>query len=344
MACFIIAEAGVNHNGSEELALRLVETAAAAGANAVKFQTFSADQLVRPGTHTADYQRRNTGAADQYAMLKQLELPLQALGKLKSRADALGIEFMSTPFDGSAAQMLVGLGMRRIKVPSGEITNLPLLEQLAGFGLPLIVSTGMADLTEVEEAVAALARARKRHGVSESAENWLTLLHCTSNYPARPEDVNLRAMLTLHEHFSVPVGYSDHTDGTAIAVAAAALGASVIEKHFTTDKALPGPDHRASLAPNELATMIQAIRTVESSLGDGVKAPRSAELPVRDLVRRSVTLIRQRRLGERIEAEDLALLRPGTGIPPCDVARVVGRRAARDLAAGTTLVWDDLRA
>jgi len=342
MACFIIAEAGVNHNGSEELALRLVEAAAAARADAVKFQTFSAEQLVRPGTETAAYQRSNAGAADQFAMLKQLELPPTALRNLKARADALGIEFMSTPFDLSAARLLVGLGMRRIKVPSGEITNLPLLEDLAGFGLPLIVSTGMADLAEVDEAVAALGEARKRCGLEARREEWLTLLHCTSNYPAKPEDVNLRAMLTLQRHFSVPVGYSDHTDGTAIAVAAAALGATVIEKHFTLDRELPGPDHKASLAPLELAAMVREIRAVESSLGDGVKEPRAAELPVRELVRRSVTLARARRRGERIEAEDLVLLRPGNGIPPRDLARVVGRRAARDLAAGSTLVWEDL--
>lgn len=342
MACFIIAEAGVNHNGSEELAHGLVEAAAAAGADAVKFQTFSAEQLVRRGTETAAYQRSNAGETDQFAMLRRLELAPEALGRLKARADALGIEFMSTPFDVGAARLLVGLGMRRIKVPSGEITNLPLLEQLAEFGLPLVVSTGMADIAEVGEAVSAMGAARERAGCVTPLTEWLTLLHCTSNYPTRAEDVNLRAMLTLRERFQVPVGYSDHTEGAAIAVAAVALGASVVEKHFTLDRALPGPDHRASLAPGELAAMVREIRAVELGLGDGVKAPRPAELPVRDLVRRSVTLTRAVRRGERIDAADLALLRPGGGIPPKDLARVAGQRAARDLAAGSTLVWEDL--
>jgi sialic acid synthase SpsE len=226
--------------------------------------------------------------------------------------------------------MLVELGVKRLKVGSGEITNIPFLGALGELGLPLIVSTGMADMDEVAEAVAALPRER------------LTLLHCTSNYPAAPEDVNLRAMTSLRERFSLPVGYSDHTEGTAIAVAAAALGATVIEKHFTLDRGLPGPDHRASLAPDALTRMVADIRAVEAGLGDGVKAPRPAELPVRELVRRSVTLVRARRRGERIAAEDLALLRPGRGIAPKDLGRVAGKRAARDIAAGSTLVWEDL--
>jgi N-acetylneuraminate synthase len=342
MGCFLIAEAGVNHNGSEALAERLVETAAACGADAVKFQTFSAQRLVRPGTETAAYQRANAGASDQFAMLKALELPDGALRRLKTRADALGVEFMSTPFDTDAARELVELGMRRIKVPSGEITNLPFLENLAGFDLPLVVSTGMADLAEVREAVDTIAVARRQRGFTAPLDARVTLLHCTSNYPAAPADVNLRAMLSLGSAFTLPVGYSDHTDGTAIAVAAVALGAAVIEKHFTLDRTLPGPDHRASLAPDELQRMIQEIRAVEAGLGDGVKAPRPSELPVRALVRRSVTLMRARRRGDRIEATDLALLRPGTGIPPRELARVTGKRAARDLEAGVQLGWEDL--
>jgi N-acetylneuraminate synthase len=330
--CFVIAEAGVNHNGSEALALRLVEAAAECGADAVKFQTFAADKLATAGAQAAEYQRANAGAADQLSMLKKLELPAESFRRLKARADALGIEFMSTPFDAESARMLVELGMRRIKVPSGEITNLPFLEELAAFGLPLIVSTGMADMEEVAQAVAAVGAARSR----------LTLLHCTSNYPALPEDVNLRAMATLRERFSLPVGYSDHTDGTAIAIAAAALGAVAIEKHFTLDRDLEGPDHKASLAPEALRRMVQDIRAVEAGLGNGVKAPRPNELPVRDLVRRSVTLRRARRAGERIAAEDLVLLRPGSGIAPKDLARVAGKRAVRDLPAGATLAWEDL--
>lgn len=338
----MIAEAGVNHNGSEEIAERLVETAAACGADAVKFQTFSAERLVSPGTETAAYQRTNTGESDQLAMLKALELPASALRRLKAHADSLHIEFMSTPFDSEAALALVELGVRRIKVPSGEITNLPFLEELAGFDLPLVVSTGMADLSEVREAVETIEATRRRRGLAAPLAERVTLLHCTSNYPAAPTDVNLRAMLSLGSAFGLPVGYSDHTKGTAIAVAAAALGAVAIEKHFTLDRTLPGPDHRASLAPDELRRMIEEIRAVEAALGDGVKAPRPAELPVRALVRRSVTLVRARRRGERIEAVDLVLLRPGTGIPPRDLARVTGKRAARDLEAGAQLAWGDL--
>jgi len=338
----VIAEAGVNHNGSEELAVRLVETAAASGADAVKFQTFSAERLVRPGTETADYQRANAGESDQFAMLKALELPEKSLRQLKARADSLGIEFMSTPFDIEAARVLVDLGVRRIKVPSGEITNLPFLAALAGFDLPLVVSTGMADLQEVKEAIGTIDNARRQHGFVAPLAERVTLLHCTSNYPAAPSDVNLRAMLSLGAAFGLPVGYSDHTDGTAFAVAAAALGAVVIEKHFTLDRGLPGPDHRASLAPDELRRMVAEIRVVEAGLGDGVKAPRAAELPVRALVRRSVTLVRARRRGERIDAADLELLRPGTGIPPRELVRVAGKHAARDLEAGAQLAWGDL--
>jgi N,N'-diacetyllegionaminate synthase len=342
MSCFVIAEAGVNHNGSAVLAEQLVETAAACGADAVKFQTFSAARLVLPGTETAEYQRANAGTVDQFSMLKALELPEAALRRLKARADALGIEFMSTPFDTDGARTLLELGMRRIKVPSGEITNLPFLEELAAFDLPLVVSTGMADLGEVREAVDSIARVRRQRGFVAPLAERVTLLHCTSNYPTQPADVNLRAMLSLGSIFGLPVGYSDHTEGTAIGVAAAALGAVMIEKHFTLDRTLPGPDHRASLAPDGLRRMIEEIRVVEAGLGDGVKAPRPAELSVRALVRRSVTLVHARRRGDRIEAADLALLRPGTGIPPRELIQVAGKRAARDLEAGAQLLWEDL--
>jgi N,N'-diacetyllegionaminate synthase len=340
--CFIIAEAGVNHNGSEALALRLVETAAACGADAVKFQTFSADHLARPGTRTAEYQRANTGEGDQLAMLRALELSPEVFRRLKARADALGIEFMSTPFDPGAARFLVELGMRRIKVASGEITNLPFLAALAAYDLPLLVSTGMADIEEVAEAVEAVAKVRARGRLAAPLAERLTLLHCTSNYPAGAEDVNLRAMATLRAKFALPVGYSDHTEGTLFAVAAVALGAEVVEKHFTVDRDLPGPDHKASLAPEDLRRMIDDIRAMEAGLGDGIKQARLPELPVRELVRRSVTLLTARKKGERIAAEHLALLRPGNGIAPKDIDRVVGKRAARELGAGSTLTWEDV--
>jgi N-acetylneuraminate synthase len=339
--CFIIAEAGVNHNGSVELALKLVDAAADAGADAVKFQTFRAEALVVPGAPKAAYQVANSTGSDQFSMLRALELKPEAYAQLRDRCTARGIEFMSTPFDLESALWLAGLGMKRIKIASGELTNLPLLRGLAGLGLPLVLSTGMSTLDEVAEAVRAIgAQAQGREAAATPPR--LTLLHCTSNYPAAEEDVNLRAMLTLRDTFGLPVGYSDHTGGTAVALAAAALGASVIEKHFTLDQEFPGPDHRASLEPEAFAQMVQGIRAVEIALGNGVKEPRPAELPVRDLVRRSVTLTRAVCAGEALHPDHLALLRPGTGIAPRDLPAVAGRRAARDLDAGATLRWEDL--
>lgn len=340
--CFVIAEAGVNHNGSPELALRLVDAAADAGADAVKFQSFSARRLVAPGTGTAAYQRGNTGQSDQYAMLEALELPLPALNALKRRADERGIEFMSTPFDLDSARELVSMGMRRIKVSSGDLNNLPFLEALAAYDLPMIVSTGMAELSEVIEAANAIADARVRHGYSAPLAERLSILHCTSSYPAPAADANLRAMLTLATQTGLPTGYSDHTEGSAVALAAVALGAKVLEKHFTLDRDLPGPDHKASLRPEELRHLVQDVRSVEQAMGDGVKAPRPVELPVRELVRRSVTLVRPVRAGQALQADDLDLLRPGSGIAPKEIVSVIGRMAARDLTAGTTLQWTDL--
>lgn len=342
MSCFIIAEAGVNHNGSESLALALVEAAARAGADAVKFQTFNADKLVRPGVSKAEYQKRETGSGDQHSMLRALELPADAYPRLLSRCNELGIEFMSTPFDEEAVDFLVGLGMRRLKVPSGEVTNVPFLRYLASKRLPIILSTGMSSLDEVVEAVSVITETWQHSGV-DIHPSMLTVLHCTSNYPAAAEDVNLSAMQTLMKTCRLPVGYSDHTDGIAVAIAAVALGAQVLEKHFTLDRELPGPDHKASLQAETFAHMVQEIRIVERSLGDGIKQPRPAEMAVRELVRRSVTLARPVKSGQALTAADLVLLRPGHGIAPKDLTKLVGRHAARDLAAGTTLVWSDLQ-
>lgn len=339
---FIIAEAGVNHNGDEGLALQLVETAARAGADAVKFQTFSAEKLVAPGAMKAEYQARETGDGDQYSMLKALELSKSAFCRLYERCRALGIEFMSTPFDEDAADFLLGLGMRRIKVPSGEITNEPFLGFLAAKGIPMILSTGMADLREIVRAVAVVRSARELAGMREPLGDVLTILHCTSNYPAACKDVNLLAMQTIARETGLPVGYSDHTMGIAIPTAAVAMGATVIEKHFTLDRNLPGPDHKASLSPHELHALVQQIRDVEEALGATEKRPTESELPVRALVRRSVTAIRPLRAGEVICADDVALLRPGTGIPPAEIPNVIGRVALRDLSPGTTLQWSDV--
>lgn len=342
MSCFIIAEAGVNHNGSVDLALKLVEAAKRAGADAVKFQTFSAERLARPGAPKAEYQRRQTGDGDQFSMLKSLELPRADYRRLVDRCREVGIEFMSTPFDEDAADFLVSLGMQRVKIPSGEITNLPFLGHAARFGVPIVLSTGMSTLEEVDEAVSSIARARREKDLNEPLAQRLTLLHCTSNYPAAEVDVNLRAMQTLASRFGLPVGYSDHTAGTAIAVAAVAMGATVIEKHFTLDRGLPGPDHQASIESAELARMIAEIRIVETGLGDGRKIPRPSELPVRDLVRRSVTLVRNLPAGRVLVREDVALLRPGTGIPPKDLTRILGRRIRTPLSSGTVLEWEHL--
>lgn len=342
MKTFFIAEAGVNHNGSEELALQLVDTAARCGADAVKFQTFTADKLVRKGAEKAEYQKMATGAGDQHSMLKKLEMSAELHQKLIQRCAEVGIEFMSTPFDEDAANFLITLGMQRVKVPSGEITNTPFLRFLAGKNVPLIVSTGMADLEEVQQAVRVIAEERQRLGLTQPLEHVLTLLHCTSNYPAAPDDVNLRAMQSMAEATRLPVGYSDHTLGLAVSTAAVAMGAVVIEKHFTLDKNLPGPDHPASLDPAELAALVEQVRATEQALGSSVKAPVPSELPVRALVRRSVCLAHDMAQGKPLTAQDLCLLRPGTGIAPADLDAVVGRVLTRPLPMGTTLEWSDL--
>jgi N,N'-diacetyllegionaminate synthase len=342
MKCYVIAEAGVNHNGSDDLALQLVDIAANAGADAVKFQTFKAASLVTKGAATADYQKQQTDSDDQYSMLKQLEMSDALHHKLIDRCQQNNIEFMSTPFDIEAAKFLLHLGMRRLKVPSGELTNLPLIRELTALNMPMILSTGMASMNEVIEAVDVIVEVRDQKEFDEPLIEMLTILHCTSNYPAKIEDVNLRAMQTMCDILKLPVGYSDHTDGIFIAVAAVAMGATVIEKHFTLDKNLPGPDQKASLEPDELALMVEQIRQVETSLGDGVKEPRLNEFPVRELVRRSVTLLTDKPAGSLLQKEDLGLLRPGTGIPPKKILEVVGKCLKCAQKSGAALTWDDL--
>ena len=330
--CLVIAEAGVNHNGSLARAHQLVEVAAAAGADVVKFQTFRAEQLASAQAPKAAYQVAQTGVGDQLAMLRQLELPIEAFAELAEHCRALGIGFLSTPFDLASAEALIALGMDQIKVPSGELTNAPLLRGLAATGLPMLVSTGMATLEEVAQAV----------GWIEAATGRLTLLHCTSNYPAPLASLNLRAMQTLAERFGLPVGYSDHSHGIGVAPLAVALGARVIEKHFTLDRTLPGPDHKASLEPAELADMVQAIRQAEIALGSPIKQPAAAELEVRIAARRSVTLARDCPADVPLAADDLCLMRPGDGIAPVELPEVLGRRLKQAGVAGTTLHWSDL--
>ena len=333
-ACFVIAEAGVNHNGDLDLARRLIDAAAAAGADAVKFQTFSAERIATRDAPKAAYQKRTTSAGEsQYAMLRRLELSEKAHRILMDHCRARGIMFLSSPFDERSADLLESLGVAGFKIPSGEITNLPFLAHVAAKQRPLIMSSGMSDLTEVVAAVETCAATGNRD---------IVLLHCLSDYPADPAETNLRAMATMAEACSLPVGFSDHTDGTAITLAAVALGACAIEKHFTLDRNLPGPDHLASLEPDALTAMMQQIRAVESALGDGRKRPQPSELTTRAVARKSLVAARDLPSGVTLAAADLAALRPGTGLSPALTGQVIGRRTRRRIRTGTPLVWEML--
>lgn len=327
-SCAIIAEAGVNHNGSIELALRLVDEAARAGADYVKFQTFRADKLVARHAPKADYQKQTCGASEsQYEMLKRLELPESAFRDIAAYCARTGIAFLSTPFDIESAHFLAGLGMSALKVASGDLTDIPFLRQLGAMGLPIVLSTGMATLGEVEDALEALESAG-------TPFERITVLHCTTEYPAPLDEVNLRAMVTLGAAFArVAIGYSDHTEGIDIPIAAAALGARVIEKHLTLDRSMAGPDHRASLAPPEFARMVQAVRRVSCALGDGRKRPSLAELPNRVAARKSIVASRPIERGETFSPDNLAVRRPGSGISPARWDSIVGTRATRAYAA-----------
>lgn len=331
---FVMAEAGVNHNGSLELARQLVDAAADAGADAVKFQTFRAEQLVSRTAPKAEYQRERTDATEsQLDMLRRLELPPEAHRELNSYCQQRGIIFLSTPFDRASADLLEALDVPAFKIGSGEITNRPLLEYVARKGKPVILSTGMSYLSEVNEAV----RTMQESGCKE-----LILLHCVSNYPAKASDANLRAMETMAAAFQVPVGYSDHTLGIEVPVAAVALGACLIEKHLTLDRSLPGPDHHASLSPAEFAEMTRAIRKVETALGDGRKQPMPAEVDVCRAARRSLVAACEIPAGTRIEEGMVAAMRPGTGLPPFLLPKLLGRVVRRRIGVGELLDWEML--
>jgi len=352
----VIAEAGVNHNGQPDMAFALVEAAASAGADVVKFQTFQAASLVTADTPKADYQQRATGAGEsQRAMLQRLQLPAALHLELKADAERRGLRFLSTAFDEPSLRLLLDeLGLTLLKIPSGELTNAPFLLQHARSGAELIVSTGMATLAEVEAALAVIAFGRIA-GVGErpgpaafraayaSAEGQaalrqgVTLLHCTSDYPAAPEAVNLRAMDTMGAAFGLPVGYSDHTLGIEVALAAAARGACVIEKHLTLDRALPGPDHAASLEPQAFATMVAGIRVVVAALGDGIKRPQPQEFATARLARKSLVARTAIRAGDRLSEDHIAVMRPATGMSPQQYWDILGRVARRDYAAGDLL-------
>lgn len=322
MGVFIIAEAGVNHNGEVNLAKELIHAAAKAGADAVKFQTFRAEALASGSASCAPYQKRGN-YDDQRAMLTRLELPLKAFEELLDECRRYKVQFLSSPFDVESAQFLHHIGMEIYKIASGELTNFPLLREIAQYGKPVILSTGMANLGEIEWAVETLVR----FGVGRDK---ITLLHCNTAYPTPMEEVNLRAMCTLQAAFQCPVGYSDHTLGIEVPVAAVALGAQVIEKHFTLDRSLPGPDHAASLEPKELSDMVRAIRNIEAALGCGLKKVTRSEQENISAARKSIVARCNIKKGETFTEENITTKRPGTGIPPTRWEEVVGRKAARD--------------
>lgn len=335
----IIAEAGVNHNGDIALAKKLIEVAAEAGADIVKFQTFKADKLVSKAARKAAYQVQNTpmDADDsQLQMLKRLELNAAMHEELILHCKTYGIRFLSTAFDMESLAYLNTLGMPIFKIPSGEITNLPYLRAIGTFKKEVILSTGMATLGEIEDALAVLSKA----GTPLSA---ITVLHCTTEYPTPMDEVNLRAMQTIAQAFKVKVGYSDHTQGIEIPIAAVALGATVIEKHFTLDRTMDGPDHRASLEPTELIAMVTAIRNLERAMGDGIKKPSPSESKNKEVARKSIHLASDLPQGHVLTEEDVRMKRPGSGISPMQLDQVIGKKLRESVEADESLRWEDLQ-
>lgn len=321
---FIIAEAGVNHNGDLEIAKRLVDEAAKAGADAVKFQTFKAEALVSKDAQKADYQMETTGKSEsQYEMLKRLELTPDMHEQLISYCRDKQIMFLSTPFDVDSLHYLIQCGVEIIKVPSGEVTNYPYLREVGRMGKRVIISSGMCTLEEIKEAVGVLR---------DNGSTDITVLHCNTEYPTPYADVNLKAMLTMRDVFGISVGYSDHTQGIEVPVAAAALGAAVIEKHFTLDRNMEGPDHKASLEPVELRVMVEAVRNIEAALGDGIKRPSESEKKNIEIARKSIVARRFIKAGEKLSEDNLTTKRPGNGVSPMCWNEVIGKIAIRDFA------------
>jgi len=315
----------VNHNGNIELAKGLVDAAEEAGADLIKFQTFNAERLVTANAPKANYQQGGESQS-QFEMLRQLELSQEMHQILISYCACRSIRFFSTAFDIESVNYLSALGAERFKIPSGEITNMPYLRHVGALGKPVIMSTGMATLGEVEEAIQVLESVGMQR-------TQITVLHCSSAYPTPPKEVNLRAMCTIRDAFGVSVGYSDHSTGTEVAIAAVALGASVIEKHLTLDHGLPGPDHRSSLEPAEFSKMLRSIRNIELALGDGIKRPTPSEQSNKKFVRKSLYATRTIRAGERFTVDNVSAKRPALGLSPMRWDEVVGRRATRDFAA-----------
>jgi len=332
---FIIAEAGVNHNGSLEIAKKLIDAAKKAGVDAIKFQTFKAEKLVSESAPKADYQKRTTSVEEsQYDMLKRLELSKEDHVELIHYCRQKRMTFLSSPFDETSADLLEQLCVSAFKIPSGEITNHPFLKHVARKNKPLILSTGMSTLGEVEEALQVIYSTGNRS---------VTLLHCVTEYPAPFHEINLKAMLTMRQAFQIPVGYSDHTPGLEIALAAVALGAEVIEKHFTLDKNMEGPDHRASLEPRELRAMVRAIRNVEKALGDGIKRPAACELRNIAIARKCIVAAREIKKGETLETSSIALKRSGNGIDPRDLKKIMGLKARVNIKGNDRITWDMLK-
>ncbi|MFH1115227.1 MAG: N-acetylneuraminate synthase [Pseudomonadota bacterium] len=330
---FVIAEAGVNHNGDLGFAKRLIDVAVEAGADAVKFQSFKTESVISPVAPKADYQiRLDDPGESQFDMVKRLELDRKAHREISSYCRRKDIIFISTPFDEESSDFLEELDVPLFKIASGEITNLPLLRYVAKKGRPMLLSTGMSYLSEVDRAV---------RSICEEGNPQMALLHCVSNYPAHPSDINLNAMATLRRAFKMPVGYSDHSLGIEIAIAAVALGACIVEKHFTLDKTLPGPDHSMSLDPAELAALVTGIRKISVALGDGIKAPAESEIPMRAIARRSLSALQKIAAGTPITRSMIGIRRPGSGIEPTHLDLLLGKAPVRSIKKDAPLTWDD---
>lgn len=331
--CFIIAEAGVNHNGEIKKAYELIDAALDAKVDAVKFQTFQADSLVNKSAKMAEYQMNNLGYSDsQHQMLRKLELPISVLYELKEYAEKKGLLWFSTAFDVQSIDFLEEMDISVWKIPSGEITNLPYLQKIAKINKPIILSTGMANLAEIEAALQVFLDAGRQR-------SEICILHCNTEYPTPWQDVNLRAMPVLGSTFGTDYGYSDHTNGVEVPIAAVAMGAKVIEKHFTLDKSLPGPDHKASLEPQELKLMVESIRNIESALGSTVKKPSPSELKNKPIARKSIVAGCDIQAGQLITEDMITTMRPGDGISPMFWHDVIGNTASRDYIAGDKIVW-----
>ncbi len=329
----VIAEAGVNHNGDLQLAKKLVDAACDAGADVVKFQTFQASRLVTQFAEQAKYQQKSLDKVEgQLAMLKRLELQPEQHYELMEYCDQRNIEFLSTAFDTSSIELLASLKLKRWKVPSGEITNLPFLRHIGSQGNPVILSTGMATLGEIEAALTVLEQAG-------TIRSHITVLHCTTEYPAPPEHVNLRAMKTIAQSFGVSVGYSDHTDGIIVPIAAVAMGAILIEKHLTLDRSMHGPDHKASLEPDQFREMVCGIRTVEQAVGDGIKMPTVSEIPNKIVARKSLVASTLIKRGEPFTEFNVTCKRPGSGISPMHWDSLIGRISSRDYMPDELIEW-----